>query len=91
MLLFSNICTKAFGFITIPLYTYILTTSEYGYLNTFNAWVSILSVVLGLSLSSAVYGQTQREGKKEMYFNHQFLRLRFFQQQYFRVLLLCCV
>lgn len=60
----SNICSKAFSFITIPLYTNILTTSEYGYLNTYNAWVGILSVVLGLALSSAVYGQA-REGKKE--------------------------
>lgn len=53
----SNICTKAFGFITIPLYTHILSTSEYGYLNTYNAWVSLLSVVMGLSLNSALIGK----------------------------------
>ncbi len=51
----SNICSKAFSFITIPLYTNILTTNEYGYLNTFNAWVNMLSVIMGLSLSSAIY------------------------------------
>lgn len=60
----SNICTKAFGFITIPLYTKILTTSEYGYLNTYNAWVSLLSVVLGLSLSSAILGKSKLEKKE---------------------------
>ena len=59
--LISNICTKAFGFITIPLYTRVLTTSEYGYLNTYNAWVSLLSVIMGLSLSSAIYGKMKLE------------------------------
>lgn len=53
----SNICTRAFGFLTIPLYTHMLTTSEYGYLNTYSAWVSVLSVILGLSLSGAIYGR----------------------------------
>lgn len=90
---FSNICTKAFGFITIPLYTYILTTSEYGYLNTFNAWVSILSVVLGLSLSSAVYGQTQREGKKRNVFQSSVLALAIFSATIFSgiVIVLCMI
>lgn len=51
---FSNMFTKAFGFLTIPLYTNLLTTGEYGYLNSYNAWISILSVITGLSLSSAI-------------------------------------
>lgn len=57
----SNICTKAFSFITIPLYTNLLTTSEYGYLNTYNAWANVLSVVLGMSLSSAILGKVNQE------------------------------
>ena len=58
----ASLFTKAFGFLTIPLYTNLLTTAEYGYLNTYNAWISILSVVLGLSLSSAVI-QVQNENR----------------------------
>lgn len=73
--LVSNICTKAFGFITIPLYTHILTTSEYGYLNTYNAWVSLLSVVMGLSLSSAIYGKTKLERKERDRFQSSVMAL----------------
>ena len=67
--LISNICTKAFGFITIPLYTRVLTTSEYGYLNTYNAWVSLLSVIMGLSLSSAIYGKMKLERENRDRYN----------------------
>lgn len=71
----SNICSKAFSFLTIPLYTNILTTSEYGYLNTYNAWVGILSVVLGLALSSAIYGQPGKEKKERNRFQSSVLFL----------------
>lgn len=73
--LISNICTKAFGFITIPLYTHILTTSEYGYLNTYNAWVSLLSIVMGLSLSSAIYGKVKLERKERDMFQSSVMTL----------------
>lgn len=59
----ANLFTKAFGFLTIPLYTNLLTTGEYGYLNTYNAWISILSVIVGLSLNNAVIS-IQKERKE---------------------------
>lgn len=59
----ASLFTKAFGFLTIPLYTNLLSTGEYGYLNTYNAWISLLSVILGLSLSSAVIS-IQKERKE---------------------------
>lgn len=73
--LLSNICTKAFGFITIPLYTHILTTSEYGYLNTYNAWVSLLSVIMGLSLSSAIMGKVNLDRKSRAEFQSSVMAL----------------
>ena len=64
----ASLFTKAFGFLTIPLYTNLLTTGEYGYLNTYNAWIGILSVVLGLSLNSAVISiQKERKEIKAAY------------------------
>ncbi len=71
----ANICTKAIGFVTIPIYTNILTTSEYGYLNSYNAWVSMLSVILGLSLSSTVYGQAYKSKKERNEFQSYVLTL----------------
>lgn len=64
----ASLFTKAFGFLTIPLYTNLLTTGEYGYLNTYNAWIGILSVALGLSLNSAVISiQKERKEIKAAY------------------------
>ncbi len=59
----ASLFTKAFGFLTIPLYTNLLTTGEYGYLNTYNAWISICSVIVGLSLNNAVIS-IQKEQKE---------------------------
>ena len=55
----SNVFTKAFGFLTIPLYTHFLSTAEYGYLNTYNAWVNLLGVFMGMSLGSAIMGKME--------------------------------
>lgn len=73
----SNICTRAFGFLTIPLYTHMLTTSEYGYLNTYSAWVSVLSVILGLSLSGAIYGHVKLNKKEINKFQSSVFSLSF--------------
>lgn len=48
--LFGNICTKAIAFITIPIFTRLLNTGEYGIVNTYTSWVHIASIVVTLSL-----------------------------------------
>lgn len=48
--LLGNIFTKAIAFLTIPIFTRLLTTSEYGIVNTYTSWVNIASVVVELSL-----------------------------------------
>lgn len=48
--LIGNISTKAIAFLTIPIFTRLLTTSEYGIVNTYSAWVHIASIIVTLSL-----------------------------------------
>lgn len=48
--LIGNICTKALAFLTIPIFTRLLTLEEYGIVNTYNSWAHIAAVVVELSL-----------------------------------------
>lgn len=50
----GNIFNKAIGFITIPIFTRMMTTAEYGIVNTYNSWVLILTCVVGLSLGYTI-------------------------------------
>ncbi|MCR5747812.1 MAG: oligosaccharide flippase family protein [Lachnospiraceae bacterium] len=50
----SNVMIRAVGIITAPIYTRLLTTSETGFANNFNNYVSILYVITGLCLIYSV-------------------------------------
>lgn len=50
----GNIFNKAIGFITIPVFTRILTTEEYGIVNTYASWITIFAVIVGLSLGLSI-------------------------------------
>lgn len=50
----GNIFDKAISFITIPIFTRMLSVSEYGVTNTYLSWVSILSVIITLSLGNSI-------------------------------------
>ena len=50
----SNVMIRAVGIITAPIYTRLLTTSETGFANNFNNYVSILDVICGLCLIYSV-------------------------------------
>ncbi len=50
----SNVLIRAVGIITAPVYTRLLTTSETGFANNFNNYVSIFYVVTGLCLIYSV-------------------------------------
>ena len=50
----SNVMIRAVGLITAPIYTRLLTTSETGYANNFNNYVSIFYVIMGLCLIYSV-------------------------------------
>lgn len=52
--LIGNLFNKAITFLTIPLFTRLMSTSDYGIVNTYLSWVSILSLIVGLSLGSSI-------------------------------------
>lgn len=45
---------KGIAFLTIIIYTRILTAYDYGIINTFSSWVGILSMILGMSLQNSI-------------------------------------
>lgn len=47
---FATFFNKGIAFITVPIFTRILSTSDYGMVTTYNSWVSILSAVFSMSL-----------------------------------------
>ncbi|WP_461206118.1 lipopolysaccharide biosynthesis protein [Clostridium sp. DL1XJH146] len=52
--LIGNLFNKAIAFLTIPIFTRLMSTADYGIVNTYLSWVSILSVIVGLSLGSSI-------------------------------------
>lgn len=52
--IFGNLFNKAIAFITVPIFTRILTTEEYGIVNTYAAWVNLMAVVVGISLGNSI-------------------------------------
>jgi len=47
--LFASIINKAIAFITIPIFTRLLTVGEYGIVSTYSSYVSIIYYFMGLS------------------------------------------
>lgn len=54
LLTISNFGTKLLSFFLVPLYTYVLTTEEYGVYDLFNSTVSLLVPLLTLNICEAV-------------------------------------
>lgn len=52
--LVSNMVLKGLGFITVPIFARMLSKAEFGYYNNFAAWLSILTIVATLSLSTSL-------------------------------------
>ena len=48
---------KGISIVTTPIFTRLLSTHEYGKFNVFNSWMSIITVVVTLNLSQAIYTQ----------------------------------
>lgn len=52
--LVGTLFNKGIGFLTVPIFTRILTIEDYGIVTTYNSWVSILMVVVSLALYMSV-------------------------------------
>ncbi|HEO8419443.1 TPA: oligosaccharide flippase family protein [Yersinia enterocolitica] len=51
----SDFFSKGIVFITLPIFTRIMNTSEFGMYSLFNSWVSIFTIFIGLNLTSSVF------------------------------------
>ena len=52
--LVSTICLKAVGFLLLPLYTHLVSPSEYGYVYVVSAFQTFMGLFLTLSMHSAI-------------------------------------
>lgn len=48
--LIGNLFNKGSAFLTVPIFTRILSTSDYGIITTYNSWISILSMIMGFAM-----------------------------------------
>lgn len=50
----SNLLVKAVGFITIPIFTRLLTHAEFGVYNNYLSWLAVMTMVVTLSLDATL-------------------------------------
>lgn len=50
----SNLLVKALGFITIPIFTRLLTHAEFGVYNNYLSWLAVMTIVVTLSLDATL-------------------------------------
>lgn len=62
---FASLFSKGLAFITIPIFTRIMSTTEIGTVNLYNSWQSMLSVIATLALTSGGYMVALREFEHE--------------------------
>lgn len=55
--LICSFLQKGISMLTTPIFTRLLSTSEYGQFNVFNSWLNILTIFITLNLSYGVYTQ----------------------------------
>ncbi|HBE81129.1 MAG TPA: polysaccharide biosynthesis protein [Firmicutes bacterium] len=48
--LVGNLFSQGMSFLTVPIFTRILSTYDYGVVTTYNSWIGILSMVMGFTL-----------------------------------------
>lgn len=67
--LICSMLQRGISVITTPIFTRLLTTSEYGEYNLFNSWWSIINVFVSLHLFSGIYtqGLVKFDDRKERY------------------------
>lgn len=67
--LICSFLQRGISTVTTPIFTRLLTTSEYGQYNVFNSWLSIITIIVTLNLYSGVYtqGLVKFEDKKNIF------------------------
>ncbi len=68
--LVGSLFSKGITFLTVPIFTRILSTTDYGIINTYTSWVAILSVVLGFALHMSIRASfVDYQGKEKDFLN----------------------
>lgn len=52
--LIGNLFNKGIAFFTVPIFTRILSTTDYGIVTTYNSWISIIAMIVGFALHMGV-------------------------------------
>lgn len=67
--LLCGFLSRGISFITVPIFTRLMSTDEYGQYNVFNSWFGIVSVIITLNLFYGVYfqGLVKFEEKRNEY------------------------
>lgn len=52
--LIGNFFNKGIAFLTVPIFTRILSTTDYGIVTTYNSWIGILSMIMGFALHMGI-------------------------------------
>lgn len=52
--LFGSLFNRGMAFFTVPIFTRLLSTSDYGIVTTYNSWISILAMVVGFALHTGI-------------------------------------
>lgn len=50
----GNMFNKGMSFLTVPVFSRLLSTADYGIVTTYNSWISILAMVIGLALHMGI-------------------------------------
>ena len=50
----GNMLIKGITFLTIPVFTRLMSTEDYGIFNTFNSYMAILTIFVGLALHTSI-------------------------------------
>lgn len=60
----GNMLVKGITFLTIPLFTRLMSTDSYGLFNTFNSYMAILTIFVGLALHASIKNAKYDFGEK---------------------------
>ena len=52
--LIGNIFNKGIAFLTVPIFTRILGTNDYGLVNTYSSWIGIITMFIGFTLHMGI-------------------------------------
>lgn len=65
MYVIATLFSRGLAFITVPIFTRIMTTDQIGKVNLYNSWYSVISVIATLSLTSGGFAVAMMEFKDE--------------------------